>query len=162
MQEETIVFWLFSFVIAGGVFIIVNAMKYRAKILEMAHRERLAMIERGLKPAGGPLSRTCRPDRPKARSSRMLSGGIVVVGLGWRLRWSSASPRASPRSPSAIGGAIAILGAAFIVTAYVTQREPKRAGAGVALVAPARPVAAGPAFAARRAVARLTPGRRVG
>ena len=52
MQEQTVVFWLFSFFIAGGVFIIVSAMKYRAKVLEMAHRERLAMIERGLKPTG--------------------------------------------------------------------------------------------------------------
>ena len=63
MQEETVVFWLFTFVIAGGVFVVVSALKYRAKILEMAHRERLAMIERGLKPIGGPLSST----QPTAR-----------------------------------------------------------------------------------------------
>ena len=81
MQEETVVFWLFTFVIAGGVFVIVNALKYRAKILEMAHRERLAMIERGLKPTGPLLDlSSARPAR--ARSSRMMSGGIVIVGFG--------------------------------------------------------------------------------
>src|SRR5262245_18956300 len=81
MQEETVVFWLFTFVIAGGVFVIVSALKYRAKIVEMAHRERLAMIERGLKPTG-PLVDLASTRPVRARSSRMMSGGIVVVGLG--------------------------------------------------------------------------------
>ena len=46
MEERTLVFWLFTFVIAGGVFLIVQALKYRQKILEMAHRERLAKEHR--------------------------------------------------------------------------------------------------------------------
>jgi hypothetical protein len=126
MQEETVVFWLFTFVIAGGVFVIVNALKYRAKILEMAHRERLAMIERGLKPIGGPLT-DLSPGRAKGRSSRMMSGGIVVVGLGLALAMVIGFTSREPEIAVGIGGAVAILGAAFIVTAYVTHQEPKPA-----------------------------------
>jgi len=126
MQEETVVFWLFTFVIAGGVFVIVNALKYRTKILEMAHRERLAMIERGLKPVGGPLT-DLSFGRSKRRSSRMLSGGIVVVGLGLALAMVIGFASREPEIAVGIGGAVAILGAAFIVTAYVTQQEPKPA-----------------------------------
>lgn len=124
MQEETVVFWLFTFVIAGGVFVIVSALKYRAKILEMAHRERLAMIERGLKPVGGPLT-DLLPSRPKARSSRMMSGGIVVVGLGLALAMVIGFASREPEIAVGVGGAVAILGAAFIVTSYVTRQETK-------------------------------------
>ena len=123
MQEETVVFWLFTFVIAGGVFVIVNALKYRSKILEMAHRERLAMIERGLKPTGPLMDLPL--GRPRARSSRMMSGGIVVVGLGLAIATVISFASREPEIGFGIGGAVAILGAAFIVTAYVTHREPK-------------------------------------
>ena len=122
MQEETVIFWIFSFVIAGGVVVIVSAMKYRAKVLEMAHRERLAMIERGLKPIGPPLSHLGL-DRPKARKSRMLSGGIVIVGFGLALATVIGFASREPEIAVGIGGAVAILGAAFIVTAYVTQNQ---------------------------------------
>ena len=124
MQEETVVFWIFSFIIAGGVVVIVSAMRYRAKIMEMAHRERLAMIERGLKPIGPPLSHLGL-DRPKARSSRMMSGGIVIVGFGLALAMVIGFASREPEIAVGVGGAVAILGAAFIVTSYVTQREPR-------------------------------------
>jgi hypothetical protein len=121
MKEEFIIFWLFSLIIAGGVFIIVTAMRYRAKVLEMAHRERLAMIERGLKPAGS-LSAPL-PDRGKARSSRMMSGGIIVVGLGLAIATVIGFASREPEIAVGVGGAVAILGAAFIVTAYVKQHD---------------------------------------
>jgi FtsH-binding integral membrane protein len=123
MQEETVVFWLFTFVIAGGVFVIVSALKYRAKILEMAHRERLAMIERGLKPAG-PLLDLASNRPSQARSSRMMSGGIVVVGFGLALAMVIGFTSREPEIAIGIGGAVAILGAAFIVTAYVKHQVP--------------------------------------
>jgi len=126
MEERTLVFWLFTFVIAGGVFLIVQALKYRQKILEMAHRERLAMIERGLRPAGGPVT-DLAPAGAKARSSRMMSGGIVVVGLGLAIAMVIGFASGEPDIAVGIGGAIAVLGAAFIVTAYVKHRQPDAA-----------------------------------
>src|SRR5262245_25732487 len=121
MQEETVVFWLFSFVIVGGVFIVVSAMHYRAKMLEMAHRERLAMIERGIRPAGD-LAVPSR-DRPKRRSYRLLSGGIVTVGFGLGMAMLLGFTSREPEIAVGVGGAIAILGAAFIVTALVANRD---------------------------------------
>jgi len=84
MSEETVIFSMFAILVAGGVVVIVSGMRHHGKVLEMAHRERLAMIERGLAPppelsssAYGPLAQ-----RRAARSTRMLSGGIMTVGLG--------------------------------------------------------------------------------
>ena len=85
MSEETVIFSMFAILIAGGVVVIVSGMRHHGKVLEMAHRERLAMIERGLAPPPelssspyGPLAQ----QRRAARSTRMLSGGIMTVGLG--------------------------------------------------------------------------------
>lgn len=123
MEERTLVFWLFTFVIAGGVFLIVQALKYRQKILEMAHRERLAMIERGVRPAAGPVM-DLAPAGARARSSRMMSGGIVVVGLGLAIAMVIGFASGEPDIAVGIGGAVAVLGAAFIITAYVKHRQP--------------------------------------
>jgi Domain of unknown function (DUF6249) len=123
MQEETVVFWLFTFVIAGGVAVIITAMRNRARVLEMAHRERLAMIERG-HPMPEDLNQSIYEDRqPAARSNRLLSGGIVVVGFGLALGLLLAFASREPQIAVGVGGAIVILGAAFIVTAYVVHGQ---------------------------------------
>jgi len=51
--EEIIVVLLGSLGILAGVLVIWMAMQSRRQIREMEHRERLAMIERGLVPAPG-------------------------------------------------------------------------------------------------------------
>lgn len=127
MQEETVLFWLFTFVIVGGVSVIITGMRQRAKILEMAHRERLAMIERGVAPPSD-LSGTPYHERPKARSNRLLSGGIVIVGLGLALAMLIAFASREPEIAAGVGGAVAILGIAFIVTAYVVHGQGKDDG----------------------------------
>ena len=123
MQQETAVAVVFSLIVLGGVVVIVAGMRNRARILEMAHRERLAMIERGLTPPGDLGGAYF--ERPAARSSRMLSLGIVIVGLGLGLalligvRVARAGDRGRRRRP------VVVLGAAFIVTALVVHAPPK-------------------------------------
>ena len=53
----------------------------------------------------------------------MMSGGIVIVGFGLALATVIGFASREPEIAVGIGGAVAILSAAFIVTAYVTQRE---------------------------------------
>ncbi|MGH9176677.1 MAG: hypothetical protein ACRD1H_20070, partial [Vicinamibacterales bacterium] len=84
MSAETSIGLVFGLLIVGGVFIVIAGMRHRTKVLEMVHRERLAMIERGGTPVGDleALSAAESPTRRSARSNRLLSAGIVIVGLG--------------------------------------------------------------------------------
>jgi hypothetical protein len=125
MQQETAVAVIFSLIVLGGVIVIVAGMRNRARILEMAHRERLAMIERGLTPQGDLGGAYL--ERPAARSSRMLSLGIVIVGLGLGLALLIGFASREPEIAVGVGGAVAVIGGAFIVTALVVHGAAKPA-----------------------------------
>jgi hypothetical protein len=124
MSEGTVIFLLVGLVITGGVVIIVSGMRHRARVLEMAHRERLMMIERGLGPSSlPPLSAldAIHERQVVRRSSRMLSGGIVIVGLGLALAMLVGFASRQPEIAVGVGGAVVMIGAAFIVTALVVH-----------------------------------------
>jgi len=59
------------------------------------------------------------------RSSRSLSGGIIVVGLGLALMTIISIAAESPQVGIGVGGAIAVLGGAFIVHSMVTRPAPR-------------------------------------
>jgi hypothetical protein len=90
----------------------------------MRHRERMAMIERGqiplAEPSGG-ASSAQRLDATAARSSRSLSLGIIVVGLGLAMMTIIGIAGDSPEVGVGVGGAVAILGGAFIVRSLVVS-----------------------------------------
>jgi peptidoglycan/LPS O-acetylase OafA/YrhL len=65
-------------------------------------------------------------DRPRSRSNRLLSLGIVVVGLGLALTMLIGFASRDANLAAGIGGAITIIGAAFIVTAYVVHGQGRR------------------------------------
>jgi hypothetical protein len=121
MSSETVVFWIFLIVIIAGVAVIIAGMQHRTKVIEMAHRERLAMIERGhqlgaeahLNP---PVART-----RATRSGRLLTAGIALVGLGLGLGVLLGFAAGETEIAFGLGGAIAVIGATFIVAAYVVQ-----------------------------------------
>ncbi len=97
--------------LVAGVVVIVVGLNYRARLRELRHKERLAMIERGLLPApefeAGSVA--------TAASQRSLSLGIIVVGLGLGLTVLIGIAGGALDVGLGVGGAIAILGAAFIV-----------------------------------------------
>jgi hypothetical protein len=96
-------------------------MKQRTKVLEMAHRERLARIERGL-PIGPEPDLDPAPARTRvARSSRLLTAGIAVVGFGLGLGVLLGFTAGETEIAFGLGGAVAIVGATFIFAAYVVQ-----------------------------------------
>lgn len=119
MEAETSVAIIFSLIVLGGVVVIIAGMRNRARILEMAHRERLAMIERGLTPPGDLGGAYL--ERPAARSSRTLSLGIVIVGLGLGLAMLIGFASREPEIAVGVGGAVVVIGAAFIVTSLVVH-----------------------------------------
>jgi hypothetical protein len=119
---ETIVLVLVAvlpiMVVGGGITIVLLAMWRQAKMQEMRHRERVAMIERGLMPPPErdpatfhAMSRHYRPP------TRFLSFGIALVAIGFGLMlviafaggapglpWASAErlPSSAPRSSSVV------------------------------------------------------------
>jgi hypothetical protein len=114
--------------IIGGVVIILAGLHYRARLKELRHQERLAMIERGMVPP---------PDFDAAATTfapaqRSRSFGIVVVGLGFALMFLIGIAGGAEDSGVGIGGAVVILGIAFIVRSIFAPPPPpawRRTGA---------------------------------
>ena len=129
MQTEELFALVFIFGVFAGVFIIFLGLRQRSQQLEMHHRERMAMIERGQIPLADPEVLHVRRIPNVGPSSRYLSGGIIVVGLGLALATIISVAGESPEVGIGVGGAIAILGAAFIARSIIVRPELPTPGA---------------------------------
>jgi hypothetical protein len=111
----------------------------RGKLAEMTHRERLAMIERGLAPPpeisdrektmtalSSPDSNGTRVEPLDSRTHRFRSVGVTLIGIGVALMLIIGVAADAPESGIGVGGAFAALGAAMVVNAYLDRG---RAGA---------------------------------
>jgi len=123
MQSEELFALVFIFGMFGGVFIIFLGLKQRSLHLEMQHRERMAMIERGQIPLEAPEALHVRRIANDGPSSRSLSLGIITVGLGLALATIISIAGESPEAGVGTGGAIAILGGAFIVRSILVRPD---------------------------------------
>ena len=123
MDEQMMVFALLlnAIFIVGGVVVIVLAMSQRARRLEMQHRERLAMIERGMMPS--PETDPARFEASLGRPSlsRYTTLGVAIVGIGIGLMLLIGVAGGAASAGVGIGGAIAVLGLAFIVNGYLRR-----------------------------------------
>ena len=99
-------------------------MRYRSRAMEMAHRERLAMIERGMTPPAD-LGAVYQRANKAARGSTAMSLGIVIMGLGFALALLIGFASREPEIAIGVGGAIAVVGLAFIVTSIVVHGAAK-------------------------------------
>lgn len=120
MQPEELFASVFVLVVFSGVFIVVMGLRQRSQQLEMQHRERMAMIERGIVPAPETVA-TGGHRATGAGASRSLSLGIVIVAVGLGLMTLIGVAFGEAEAGVGVGGAIAILGAAFIVRALVVR-----------------------------------------
>jgi hypothetical protein len=142
MQVEELFAMVFSIGIFAGVFIVYLGLRQRSQLLEMRHRERMAMIERGQIPLSEPSGMAPsgrRIDGSAAPASRSLSLGIIVVGLGLALATIISIAGQSPETGVGVGGAIAILGGAFIVRSLFASSGPGSAFRSVPPVPPVDP-----------------------
>jgi hypothetical protein len=128
-SEELIVVSLSALGILSGVAVIWMAMQSRRQIREMEHRERLAMIERGLMPAPevdpGAFERrfagTRPPESPGAVRAR--SGGVTMIALGLAFMFLLTFAAGEPGVGVGIGGAFALLGAGFFINSILIRRS---------------------------------------
>jgi hypothetical protein len=127
MPAEELFAAAFALVVLSGVAIVVLGLRQRTQQLEMQHRERMAMIERGLVPfderrtfgetADGGVARRRGP------SSRATPMGILVVAVGLGLMSIVSIAGGAPEVGVGLGGAIAIVGAAFIAIGLMARPQ---------------------------------------
>jgi hypothetical protein len=125
MQLEEMFSLMFVMSMFAGVFVIFMAMRQRSSVLEMQHRERMAMIERGLTPDAErrPVTGDAGPVlRDRATfASRSVTFGIVLIGLGFGFMSIVGIAAGAPEVGIGIGGAFCIVGAAFIVNGVLSK-----------------------------------------
>lgn len=136
MAVEELFALVFTVGMFAGVFIVFLGLRQRSLQLEMHHRERMAMIEKGMVPLSDPEALHVRRVANPGASSRSMSVGIIIVGLGLALATIISLAAESPEVGLGVGGAIAILGAAFIVRSMVVRPDVRPAPAS----RPAAPV----------------------
>lgn len=132
MGQEWLVFIGLMATMLAGVFLILSAIRHRAHSLEMAHRERMAMIEKGVVPSPelnpGHRAWSGLPALPPqsgyidhAGAHRSLTLGIVIVAIGLGFMSIIGFAAETPNVALGIGGAIVIVGAAFVVIGQVKR-----------------------------------------
>lgn len=128
--------------LVGGVIIIVVAIQQHTKKVEMRHRERLAMIERGLLPSPATDPAAFEAAMRRGGSSRFVSAGVAIVGLGLALMLLIGFAGGAPGPAVGVGGAIVVLGAAFLLNGYLQrqyQPPPPRGTSGSSMGSPLGP-----------------------
>ena len=119
------VFFTVISTIVGGL-LIVLAMKQRSQTMEMKHRERMAMIEKGIVPEPGrdPAAFETWQQQHERPPSRAMSIGIMIVALGLAFMLLVGFAGGEPGAGIGVGGAIAVVGIAFIVNGSLQRRTP--------------------------------------
>jgi hypothetical protein len=125
LDSEQVVLLGMTLTILAGVAVLWIAVWNRRQIREMQHRERLAMIDRGLIPPpeldpAGFETRSGLGPPPSDASNRSRSAGVLLIGFGLGLMMLLGFTVGEPEVGIGIGGAFALLGAAFIVNGMLS------------------------------------------
>jgi hypothetical protein len=119
--EQLLVALVFVIGMFSGVFVIFLAMRQRAHALEMQHRERMAMIERGQVPLDPP--RSFGMAQGTTAGMRSITLGIVVIAIGFGLMSIVGIAAEAPSIGVGIGGAICLVGGAFIASGMLRRNQ---------------------------------------
>jgi hypothetical protein len=130
MGDTGLILFLLMTIVAGVVLMIV-AMQNRGRIREMEHRERLAMIERGVVPAPETnpaafeaAAGLSQPDKDEvARQQRYRTAGVMLIGFGFGLIFVIGAAAGAPGVAVGIGGAWISLGAASLLNYWLMSRR---------------------------------------
>lgn len=129
MQGEDVLLVITTLLIVAGVGVLMMAMHGRRRVREMQHLERLAMIERGLVPPpetdpGQFERRSGLEPSPVSRSGqRWRTAGVTMIGFGLALVFLIGIASGAPEIGIGIGGAFAMVGAAFLFNARLTAGQ---------------------------------------
>lgn len=130
MGDVGLILFLLMTIVAGAA-LMIAAMHNRRLIREMEHRERLAMIERGVMPSpeANPAAFEAaagflEPDKDEVnRSQRYRTAGVLLIGFGLGLVFVIGVAARSPEVGWGIGGAWISLGAASLLNYWLMSRR---------------------------------------
>ncbi len=128
MREEEIIVIVMTLIVLSGVTILMTAMMNRRRIREMEHRERLAMIERGLipSPESDPTGFEAAAGMTDSSSygERFRTAGVLMIGIGLGLMVLISFTAGEPSVGIGVGGAFALLGGASLLNySLISKRE---------------------------------------
>ena len=133
MNGEFFVVVTFALVVLSGVGLMIAAMVNRRRFREMDHRERLAMIERGVLPSpesdptgfesGAGFSGT-----EADAGIRYRTAGVLMIGFGLGLLVLISAAANNPEVGIGVGGAFAVLGAASLLNYILMSRRERDHG----------------------------------
>lgn len=130
-SEDFVLVTTMGLIIVAGAVLMITAMIGRRKVREMEHRERLAMIERGLMPspesdpAGFETAAGLTPPDGEP-GDRYRTAGVLMIGFGLALMFLIGFT-GSASVGIGIGGAWAVVGGASLLNYFlITRREELR------------------------------------
>lgn len=128
MRDEEAVVFIMGMIILAGVGLLIATMMNRRRMREMTHRERLAMIDRGLIPSperdpAGFESATGLTARPADAGTRYRTAGVLMIGLGLALMVLITFTSGEAGVGIGVGGGWAILGAASLFNYFLISRR---------------------------------------
>jgi hypothetical protein len=116
--------------ILGGVILMITAMNNRRRLIEIAHSERVAMIQRGLvpspevDPAAFEAGARLGPRRSDTRAGeRYRTAGVIMIGMGLGMMVLLTFAAGEPDIGLGVGGAWAVLGAASLLNYFLISRR---------------------------------------
>jgi hypothetical protein len=123
-----------ALLIITGAIVLVVSMIQRGRLREMAHRERLARIERGIAPPPEvdpesferAMGQPTWDERVLERSARYRRAGVVVMALGAGLWMIIGFAAGEPGVAFGVGGAIFVLGLALYSNSELELRHSSR------------------------------------
>ena len=129
MEASALVVLILCLLIIAAVVVIGMGIRSRRQIREMEHRERMAMIERGLTPSPDLESATDErtlSNEDAARDARVLrwrTAGIMMIGLGLAYFFLVTFTVRNAEIGIGVGGAFTVIGAAFFANAMMLQKS---------------------------------------
>ena len=135
MQEEVIILIVAMVFVLSAVALLITAMNNRRRLREMQHRERIAMIEKGLIPSpemdpgrfeasGGPGA----PVSARRPGERFRTAGVAMIGIGLAMAMLISFTGGAVDVGIGVGGAWVMLGGAMLLNYFlITRRSDTRA-----------------------------------
>jgi hypothetical protein len=125
---DSFVAFVFALFLLGGFGLVAYTLSGRQRLRELAIRERIALIEKGLVPS--PESDPARFEtlvrlKPPVGSTaaRYRSAGVIVMGLGFAMMVLLAFAAGVPEVGLGIGGGLVIIGLAAFINGTLMGRD---------------------------------------
>jgi hypothetical protein len=133
VSEEEVVLTIMMVIVFAALAVLWMAMSNRRAVREMEHRERLAMIQRGLVPApeSDPLGFETAVgafNDGSLKNERWRTAGTLTIGLGFALIILLTFSAGEFAIGFGVGGAFAVLGAAILVNSFHATRSSRPSG----------------------------------